>query len=225
MYNDLTISGYKDDVLLLKEQLAKPYTVKQHVWSDPKLPQIDVEIQIPFSLWNIVHPPEDKLDIYFSLQPAGDETEYHWYTWNMANWDTKWDVSDVELVSESEDAYENSYAVSYRFATPWSTPITALYNLSEQYPELLFELSYEEENGWGGSESFRDGQSLFMTEYDVPDSHADYEERGQECICEWQDTQDWFRDCPADPEEWEWVDDETGRNWGNWKLKTKENVQ
>jgi len=225
VYNDVTISGYKDDVLLAKAQLATPYTVKQHVWSDPKLPQVDVLIEIPFSLWNIISPDKSILDQYFSLKPAESEPENHWYPWNINHWGCKWDVSDVEVVSESEDVFENSYAVSYRFATPWSPPLDAIYKLSEQYPELLVEISYEEENGWGGSQSIRDGQVLFETEYDVPDSHKDYEDRGQECICEWQDTQDWFKDCPADPEEWEWVDDETGRNWGNWKLKTKENVQ
>jgi hypothetical protein len=220
VYNQVTISGDRNVVLLAKAQLADPYTRKQHVWSNTELKLVDVEIDMPFSFWNIIRPDDSILDEYFSVQPV-DKSGSHWYNCNINHWGCKWDASDVQVVDETEDASENSYAISYTFSTPWSPPLEAILLLSLAYPELLVEISYEEEQGWGGNAVIRDSEIISSEEYDIPDSHKDYEERDKDCICEWQDTEDWFKDCPADPEEWEWIDDEMGRSWGNWKLKQK----
>jgi len=233
VYNQLTVSGYKDDVLEMKRQVSRPFVQKQADYTKTEVSFVNVEINIPFSFWNIIRPTDDIMDEYNGLQPkvksdlsvtdpnwkedmlAKSQISNHWYDWNIRNWGCKWDVSDIEVIYESDDS------ITYRFSTAWSPPIDAIYKLSEQYSELLFEIDFEEEQGWGGTQSIRDGQVLLETYYDIPDSHEDYEERGKDCICEWQDTENWFKDCPADPEEWEWIDDGMGRSWGNWKLKNK----
>ena len=48
-------------------------------------------------------------------------------------------------------------SLSYRFNTAWSPPVPAIIKLSEQYPDLDFNLYYQEETGWGGETQFKNG--------------------------------------------------------------------
>jgi hypothetical protein len=54
----------------------------------------------------------------------------------------------------------------YRFDTAWSPPVPAIHNLSLQYPNLNFDLSYEEEQGWGGEITFKNGEVVDQSEYE-----------------------------------------------------------
>jgi len=49
--------------------------------------------------------------------------------------------------------------------TAWSPPIPAIQKLSSQYPTLLFTLSYEEEQGWGGEMEILRGEIISSSEY------------------------------------------------------------
>jgi hypothetical protein len=44
--------------------------------------------------------------------------------------------------------------------------LPALFKLSEQYPELLFTHSYQEETGWGGEMEILRGEIISESEYD-----------------------------------------------------------
>ena len=53
----------------------------------------------------------------------------NWYDWNCANWGTKWDAYDIEIVSEH---YEGDTAeLSLTFDTAWAPPI-AFYEKMEE---------------------------------------------------------------------------------------------
>jgi len=79
-----------------------------------------------------------------------------------------------------------------------------------QHPELDFDFESEEEQGWGAAYTSSDGddvdengvltKSLILTrEWDIPDSHQDYVDRGNEdgCNCQSDDDQEyWYEDCP-----------------------------
>jgi hypothetical protein len=78
-----------------------------------------------------------------------------------------------------------------------------------QHPELDFDFSSEEEQGWGAEYTSSDGddvdengvltKSLIMTrEWDIPQSHQDYVDLDRECNCESEpdDEEYWFDDCP-----------------------------
>lgn len=130
-----------------------------------------------------------------------------WYDWNVRNWGTKWDASDADLTDNTED---KAACLNYSFNTAWSIPEPVFAAMVRQHPELDFDFESEEEQGWGASFTSSDGddvdengvptKSLIMTrEWDIPDSHQDYVDRGNEdgCNCQSDDDQEyWYDDCP-----------------------------
>jgi len=133
-----------------------------------------------FSFWNIVKPTGEDLKEYY---------ESSWYEWNTTYWGCKWDASEVELDEYGSEKH-------FRFATPWSPPLPVLAELSRQYPELEIELDWEEEQGFGGTFVFTNGNATETNSYDIPNSHADFIERDRECYCE-SFPEDAFADCPS----------------------------
>lgn len=167
MYNTLEVTGKEEEVAKLAEQLATPY---ERTAFDIGSKQYETyKVNKPISLWNIIK-PED-LEAYED-NPSLDQTNpNHWYLWNYNNWGTKWDVSEAEVISRSEGL------ITYRFNTPWGSPLEALTTLSEQYPTLNLTLEFEEEQAWGGTCEIQDG---LMIETDR------YEYRCFECGCKYQ---------------------------------------
>jgi hypothetical protein len=81
--------------------------------------------------------------------------------------------------------------------------------LSEQYPTLEFDYEYEEEQGWGGSCTFKGGEDIACNEYDIPSSHSDHKALDRECNCDHDsDPAYWYEDCPVDTTKYQWVDEE-----------------
>jgi hypothetical protein len=75
----------------------------------------------------------------------------------------------------------------------------------EQHPELGFEFYNEEEQGWGVEFVGENGELSMTKEWDIPDSHKDYEDLGQDCRgCENYsdsgDQDDLYGDCPDNKE-------------------------
>lgn len=67
-----------------------------------------------------------------------DEDPDKWYDWRIANWGTKWDLSDVTIDKDSEES------VQVNFSTAWAPPLEAFVKISEQYPNLNFNTFYAE---------------------------------------------------------------------------------
>ena len=69
-----------------------------------------------------------------------------WYGWRLSNWGTKWDACEPYI--NNNDI--NYFSVS--FDTAWGPPINWLDNIAMDYPDLSFELEYEESGmGFGGT--------------------------------------------------------------------------
>lgn len=177
VYNGLTIEGKPESVTKLIEQVNQPFTrthdnwnietqtmeKKQYLYSNPV-----------FAFWNIVKPTDleayDKQFNHSSNEPI-DFSGDNWYDWNVRNWGTKWDVAVsndnqyTDTTMEQADNGENK-VVHYNFNTAWSPAVPAISKLSEQYPELLFTLSYQEEQGWGGEMELLRGEIISQSEYD-----------------------------------------------------------
>ena len=201
VYNGLTIEGPKESVIKLKEQMNTPFVdyiesngdlafgIKQRKYSNPI-----------FSFRNIIAPTD--LEAYKeqpvrSELPATDpnwwadiqeksKTDNSWYNWNLRNWGTKWDVAvsnDNEYPNTYMEEAENgeNYVVYYHFETAWGTPDVAISNLSSQYPDLLFTLSYEEETGWGGEAEFLRGKIISQSEYDSQCRECDATDQMEYC--------------------------------------------
>ena len=202
VFNHLTIEGSEGDIEKVKAQLNKPFT-KQ--FSEEK--EVAVYSNPVFAFWNIIAPPEDKLDEYFGVHGYADggkqgDTEYNWYNFNNSKWGTKWDVGVIDKEGYSETSLEDDEPthLRYRFDTAWSPPTPAIQELSRQYPELTITLSYEEEGEWGGEIEYLAGEEVSVSEYDSPDSHKDYVDRDREdsCVCSREeDKSEWYDDCPG----------------------------
>jgi hypothetical protein len=179
VYNGLTVEGKPESVKKMMEQLNQPFVRVHDNW-DIKTQQMQKQqVTYPnpvFAFWNIVKPTN--LEAYDGPQPKTENFEQamrfesdHWYDWNVRNWGTKWDVA-VSSVETNPDTYMEdtvngeNHVVYYNFETAWSRPMGALTKLSEQYPDLLFTLSYEEESGWGGELELLRGKVISESEYD-----------------------------------------------------------
>ena len=184
VYNGLTIEGNPDEVNKLVAQMNKPFTLAQENYGmgditpngfPTKLEEVKYTNPI-FSFFNIIAPTD--LEAYAKQPPRYDniaEAMQHksdsWYDFNNREWGTKWDVA-VSDTNEYPDTYmegptENgeNLIVYYNFNTAWGVPEQALTNLSSQYPDLLFTLSYEEETGWGGELEILNGEITSISEY------------------------------------------------------------
>ena len=202
VFNQLTIEGSEEDIAKVKAQLNKPFTTQL---SEDKEPTLYSNPVIAF--WNIIAPPEDKIEEYFGVHGYADgekqgDTEYNWYNFNRTKWGTKWDIGVADKVRypETELKEETNNKLHYKFDTAWSPPTPAIEELSRQYPELEITLSYEEEGEWGGEIEYLDGEEVSVTEYDSPSSHKDYVDREREdnCVCgREEDKSEWYDDCPG----------------------------
>ena len=179
VYNYLSIEGSKEDILAIKTQVSAPFTREHEQWNMETnvMETKDYIFTNPiFAFWNIIKPTD--LETYkLQKDPSVEEMSFagnNWYDWNVRNWGTKWDVSvsDEEKYRETELIEEGEGFLSYRFNTAWSPPIPAITKLSEQYPNLEFNLSYEEETGWGGETELKNG---FITD------NEDYDNKCRDC--------------------------------------------
>jgi hypothetical protein len=178
VFNTLTVEGNVESVTELKNQVSAPYVMPVEERGDLNFVVKDVEVKQDFSFWNIIRPTD--MHVY-PEQPVRSELEASdpnwwadtmklsklddsWYNWNMRNWGVKWDAKESELVDESTNG--DNLVLVYKFDTPWGIPLAALEKLSEQYPNLLLTLEYEEETGWGGEMEFLRGEAISESEYD-----------------------------------------------------------
>jgi hypothetical protein len=193
-------------------------------------PAVQVYDNPVFAFWNIVKPTD--LDAYYerdtfkgnvNIKKDADgkfdndsfmaefvrsmRDDNDWYHWNCRNWGTKWDIGVV-----NGDEYPNTTKtitddgdVMYHFQTAWSPVGEVLLKLSEMYPSLNFDYEYEEEQGWGGTCTFVNGEEIASDEWDIPMSHQDYKDRDKECSCEYDDSPEyWYEDCPVDTTKYKW---------------------
>jgi hypothetical protein len=188
VYNSITISGETTKVKALRDKLGATHDYKGSEYSDP------------FSFWNIIAPTD--LEAYNQTVGTGGRTmddKLSWYGWNCANWGTKWNSSETTL--EEEELGEGEYELNYHFDTAWSMPEPIMHWTLEycQDNNLSLYWHFEEEQGWGGTMSHNklDGETVF-TEWDIPESHAEMDSLGKDCVCTYNEPEFWFEDCPRD---------------------------
>jgi len=201
VYNTLTIEGSEEEIAKVKAQLGKP--IQKRYANDKEVTSYSNPI---ISFWNIIAPPDDKVDEYFGTHCYANgekqgESQYNWYNFNNSKWGTKWDIAvrDEDEYSDTSLEEEHPTTLRYRFNTAWSPPLPVIEELSIQYPKLEITLEYEEEQGWGGEILWTEEGSSIVREYDIPNSHKDYVDRDEEdnCICQRdEDEDDWYKDCP-----------------------------
>ena len=188
MHNYLTIEGPRELLDYFKAVAAQPRVIDDTGALDPNPDGL--------SFWNFNSPPKNKYKEYFGTngwsegQRLGD-SPYNWYNWNCEKWGVKWDASEVSIS-------DNDTNLTYSFETPWGIPDGAFKAMSAQHPDLVFEVEYQEEQGWGGTIRYKKGKPRIIEEYSSPETHAEHELRNQTCVCEWNDDDpmNWYDDCP-----------------------------
>jgi hypothetical protein len=75
-----------------------------------------------------------------------------WSDWNIDNWGTKWDAHDPYVETTDDE-------IMLEFTTAWSTPEPVFLKLAEQYPDLMINIDYADEDmGFNcGTYSYADG--------------------------------------------------------------------
>ena len=144
VYNGLTIEGNPEEINKLVAQMNKPYTQVHDNWN-MQTQQMEKKLYTypnpVFAFHNIYNHTEDNVpdEIYVSQPVHTPNQSYEdmfsgndWYSWNVRNWGTKWDVavhSDKEYSDTNVEGPvpngENA-VVHYNFNTAWSPPFPAI---------------------------------------------------------------------------------------------------
>ena len=146
-YNSLCVSGNKE---ILADFVSKTL-VPRNMSSEE---EYDESHRFTF---NILHPLPKALEGGFSPLPkleGEDDIQYKermaenvrlygaedWYDWNRYNWGTKWDASSTCI----EELDDNNFDL--KFNTAWSPPIYWFEKVIPMYPQLEFDLIFDEES-------------------------------------------------------------------------------
>lgn len=75
-----------------------------------------------------------------------------WFDWNIDNWGTKWDAHDPYVETTDDE-------IMLEFTTAWTTPKPVFLKLAEQYPDLMINIDYADQDmGFNcGTYSYADG--------------------------------------------------------------------
>lgn len=172
-FNSLTIEGSAEDISAIKKQVNQSFQRQHDSWN-PETNKMELQDTVysnpVFAFWNIIKPTNLEAYVKQSEHKLGEPITFdgdNWYDWNVRNWGTKWDVSvhDGEKYPETELMEESETSLAYRFNTAWSPPLPAIETLSAQYPNVEFDLEFEEETGWGGNYLFSNGQGTEIESY------------------------------------------------------------
>lgn len=209
VYTNMTVTGDKQSLDKFRDKAAKPYTTRHTgTWTDGKYDPDAISIvehESELSFWNFITPTD--LDAYFGPEKEPDNYETmtlderlaesmkfagdNWYNWNIRNWGTKWDANDATL--------DEGGTLFYQFSTAWSPAEGAFKAMVEQHPNLQFEFTNVEEQGWGVVFEGKNGELEEVRSWDIPSSHQEWEDTGAECSrCSWEDQSDWYEDCPRE---------------------------
>lgn len=127
----------------------------------------------------LANPGEGVCLTFNAVVPIPAHEEANWYQWNVANWGTKWDACEPYVAPR-----ETGEALVYEFRTAWSPPVPVFEQLSCQHPDLQVTHRFEEEQGWGGQLRIERGHVDVLDQWDIPDSHAEHQQRGRICVCD-----------------------------------------
>jgi hypothetical protein len=97
------------------------------------------------------------------------ENDSDWYDWNVANWGTKWDITDVYFENQAEED-----SIEFSFCTAWGPPVEAFRTWAEGDGRVEFNLEYWEPGmGFVGSVTY-DGDCVADSCVDINSDPAEY---------------------------------------------------
>lgn len=103
----------------------------------------------------------------------------NWYTWNIENWDTKWNAH-----CEYRDF--NGNVATYNLCTAWSFPVQVIEKMIEMYPNLDFEIEGEEESQSYGVYIDSSREVWLQEDPDIIDEENGKEVYWDGLLCKWR---------------------------------------
>lgn len=193
VYNTMTIVADEERLDAFLDKAKQTYVTKYRDFFQEGQPILEQEQSSKFSFRAFVPTPTGN-DYDEHLDEEG-KLQQPWYDWNVLNWSTKWDAYELEIDRHSPTS------VTISFQTAWSPPEKVYKAIASQHPDLFISVYYEEEQGWGGELVKDVGVNKFrvFSEWDIPNSHADYVARDNEdgCNCSSEEDEEyWYDDCP-----------------------------
>lgn len=199
--NDLEIQGKPIELEFIKDALAKPFLFKGSKlvpktegegWESEDFEEV---IKPVFSFRNVIKPPNTELYNKSNLSFDNGEAQSPegWYMWNIENWGTKWDLSDVNMIDEMEGK------LIYTFDTAWSPPVPVMQALAKKYPHLtIIHKYYEAGNDFYGIDRYQGGEIVEWEEGEL--SHQAFTSLEIPCWCEGslEDEELPYPDCPKE---------------------------
>jgi hypothetical protein len=195
VYSSITVTGDNEELAKFMQHIStKPEFLNEEEWNSRAL-----------SFHSFISLDPEHRDEYNGTHGTKDgkqvgNTEHNWYEWNNNNWFTKWDACSPDV---HHDDISRAQSVNITFETAWSPPTPVYEAMGTQWPELTFHIHWEEEQGFGEEIEIIGGDYMTTDAWDSPDSHQDYENRGNldGCVCAWNDDkEDWYDDCPREVE-------------------------
>jgi len=106
-----------------------------------------------------------------------------WYEWRIAKWGCKWPESDLSVGQDYTNNGDGTSVIAFNFDTPWAPPIEAFDKISQDYPNLLFCLYYEEPGmGFCGSDVWAKGEKQQSESGDLISKYFDEQHLYEEYI-------------------------------------------
>ena len=136
--NRVTVFGNEDEVSKVKDIFESKDSVFGKIIPSPdwsKIPNEDG--QLP-KVREHKNPKTGEVSFVTTEFPDGTN-DSRWYDWNIANWDTKWDIAGgVEI-----DDYDTEQ-IEINFNTAWSPPEAICRKLKDMFPELSISWFFDE---------------------------------------------------------------------------------
>lgn len=100
---------------------------------------------------------ENAKKVFAFMKTENNDFDYDQVT---NDWGVKWNAGDVDV-----------YGEGVTFISPWDHPHNVLFQLSLKFPDVEFEVYWEEEQGFGEDYSIMDGSKTLNRKWDTPEHH------------------------------------------------------
>jgi hypothetical protein len=115
----------------------------------------------------ILNDPEGDLLNWMVPRPGAEDE--NWYNWNVANWGTKWSISDIYFEQPAEED-----SIEFTFCSAWAPPTEAFRTWAELDGRVQFNLEYWEPGmGFVGSATY-DGDCFADSCVDINSDPEEY---------------------------------------------------
>ena len=136
--NRVTVFGNEDEVSQVKDIFESKDSVFGKIIPSPDWNNIQNEYGA-LPLVEVHKDADGKVIFQTTSFPKSGKQDSRWYDWNIANWDTKWDIAGgVEI-----DDYDTEQ-IEINFNTAWSPPEAICRKLKDMFPDLSISWFFDE---------------------------------------------------------------------------------